>query len=123
VIEQMDARGNKHRKTISHATKSGISVCYTAPRAWYKNYLQKHTDLSRDDRNLVACLSITDIRLPEGVKKADDHRNVLDPVQEQLVGKVTGPKKRPVQLVDWTVPRARLRPDNQTLIVKVLFLI
>jgi hypothetical protein len=86
VIEWTDARGNEHTKTISHTTKSGIPVCYTAPSyARYKKYVRKRTDLSGDDRNLVACLSKSDIPLPEGVKKVDVRGNELETLEEHLV--------------------------------------
>jgi GAG-pre-integrase domain len=74
-----------HTKTISHATRSGIPVCYTAPNyKRYKTFLRRR-EHDEDDRRLISCLSEALIPANEQILQVDTEGNVIKRTSDELI--------------------------------------
>jgi hypothetical protein len=81
-----DELGTIHTKTISHTSKSGIPVCYTAPNyTRNRKFIRNNTECLDDERVLIACLGEHEILPPEGVPMVDTEGNVIDQVDDHLI--------------------------------------
>jgi GAG-pre-integrase domain len=89
MIEWIDTDGNKHKKTIEHNNRSGIPVCYTAPKySKFKKYLQTNGQIHSNAKLLINMLAHGDKSggsKNEPIRQVDQFGQVIRPAEEHLI--------------------------------------